>query len=106
MRTMCSSDFHWQPNATLGESPSHPKLTGGFTACNRDQRRSASGRVPVYAAGFRRAAVRRTPEVRGQTAKQPECAVQQSAASVRWAVLDGHHRILMNDRYGVIKRPQ
>ena len=28
-------------------------------------------------------------------ARRPECAVQRSAESVRWAVLDGHYRVLV-----------
>jgi len=30
-------------------------------------------------------------------ARRPQCAVQRSAASVRWAVLDGHERSLVRD---------
>ena len=47
---------------------------------------TAQGRVPVYAAGGRKAAVQRTPEDQGQTT---ECAVQRSAAAVWCAVLRG-----------------
>jgi hypothetical protein len=64
-----------------------------FAARFSEHRMTLKSRVPVYAAGDRLAAfdVRRKFE-----ARRPQCAVQRSIASVRWAVLDGHEPTLMN----------
>jgi hypothetical protein len=35
---------------------------------------------------------------------RPECAVQQSAASAPWAVLDGHQQSLANGRFRAWRR--
>ena len=51
--------------ATLAVEFDNPNVR--IRACNPDDRMVAVGRVPVYAAGGRRPAVRRTPEVRDQT---------------------------------------
>jgi hypothetical protein len=39
-------------------------------------------------------------------ARRPQCAVQRSAASVRWAVLDGHKRVQATGSFGTAQRMQ